>query len=105
MLKMRSLILNFFELVLRIAFKLILNTRHKILKIAKVLSKKELKFLLGHKNIHAFVITIMTFVLNLMEANVFAEKKNPKQSAVGLISPNGIKMIIVLLAKVITINI
>lgn len=78
MLKVRSLILNFFGMVLRVVLELPLDACHKGPGIAMVLSKKELEFFLLYGKIRAFFKTMTTFVLGPVETNAFAEEKNSK---------------------------
>lgn len=75
---MKSLILNFFELVLKIRFELILDTFHKSPRITKVPSKKGLKFFSGHGNICAFIKSMKMLILSLAENNTFAGEKSSK---------------------------
>lgn len=75
---MRSPILNFFKLVLRVVFKLAPDVYHKGLGIVQVLSKIRLKFLLGYRNVRAFVKSITTIILSPAKANALAEEKDSK---------------------------
>lgn len=103
MLKIKSPILNFFELVLRVAFELTPNARHKGSEIAKVLSKEELEFFSEHRNICALVKYVKMLILSLIEVNTPAKKKSSKRGAVGLSDPSGVEIIFALPVKVVTV--
>ena len=70
MLKLWCLVSGFFQLVLGVFSKLILNIVNKGLKIPKVLSKKSFKFWLHDKN----GAIVMVFMLNLFEVDSTVEK-------------------------------
>lgn len=75
---MRSLVLDFFILVLGVAFEFVLDVYYKNLGIALVLSKKRLKFLLGYENVCVLVNSMMKLVLGSAEANAPIGERDSK---------------------------
>lgn len=73
MLKIKYKILNFFQLILRIISKLILNIIYKSLKIVKIFLKKDLKLKSNNKNL--LFIFMVIFLLNLINTNTFIKKQ------------------------------
>lgn len=65
---MRSLVLNFFLLVLRILFNLTLNVSHKYNKFFATLSKKSFEFILSNKK--SIVAFNLSFILLLIEVEL-----------------------------------
>lgn len=103
MFKVRSLVLDFFILVLGFTLKLAPDTCHKCLEITWVLTEERLKLFLGYGNILALVKSMIMLVLGPLKANASAKKKGSKQGTVGPSGPNNIKIVFALLAKVITV--
>lgn len=104
MFKVRSPILDFFELVLKIMFELATNIYYKGLEIIKVLLEEKLKLLLGYENILAFIKPVTMLILGLLEADTPAEEKSFKQGAISLSGPSNVKIIFAFLTEVITVH-
>ena len=98
-------ILCVLQLVLRVFPKPILDTFYKDPKIAAIFTTRGLKFFLGYNNIQPFFLSIPAFVLCLASANAILNKRGTKRSAILFVGSSCIKMVFVLLAKPIAIQI
>lgn len=103
MFKAKSLVLDFFVLVLKVALELALDTCYKDPKITQILAKGELKLFPSYGDIFALIKLMVMLILGLSKANAFVEEKDFKQSAVSPIGLSGIEIVFALLVKIVTV--
>lgn len=100
---MKTSIVNFFLLVLRILLNIYLNTYYKCNKFSKTLLEKSFKFISNRENnIIALYLSLMLF---LTEIDFVAKKQNCKRDIFMIYSSSYIKMIRILQIEVITLYI
>lgn len=100
---MRSLILNFFLLILRITLDLSPDAGHKSGRFSKTLPKKSLEFVPNRGD--GIVTFNLSFVLLLAEVDLILEEQSCKKNALKTYNTSYIKMIFVLLAEVVALYI
>lgn len=100
---MRDLILHVLKLILRISFKLILDTFHKSFGITIIFAEEVVRFLLGYNNISLFFLSMPAFILCPASANIITKKRGHKKSTIVSISFSCIEMVFALLAKPVVI--
>lgn len=103
MLWLKSLILNFFLLILRILFNFNPDVYQKYNWFSKTLLKKDIKFVLYKRN--NTIIFNLSFVLLQVEINLIAEKQNCKKDVFRPYSIDYVEIILTLLAKIISLYI
>ena len=91
--------------VLRVSSKPIPDNFYKGPRIVAIFTKEGLKFFVGYNNIWFFFLSMPAFVLCPASANAILKKKGCKRSAIFFVSSSCIKMVFVLLAKLIVIQI
>lgn len=101
MFELKNLILDFFQLVLRISLKLSLDTINKELKVAQVFSKEYFEYVLQDESFA--LITI--FILSPIKINITAEKKSSKKAIITFYYFGSIKIIFTILIKIMIIYI
>lgn len=103
MLYVKSPILNFFQLVLRVFLDSTLDTINKNHKVLKLFFQKRLK-LNPRDKIYSFFL-MPKFMLMPMEVDWFTKKKSCKQNIVGVGSTDSLEIVLKLLAKLVTIHV
>lgn len=98
---MKSSILNFFLLVLRISLDLNLNASHKGNKFSKTLLEKDPELILSGRN--RTIVFNISFVLLQMGVNHILKKQSYKKDALGAYGSGHIKIILALLMKVVSL--
>lgn len=98
-LEVKSLILYFFLIMLKIILNLSPDTSYKHSKFLKTLLKKSFKFALSKKD---NIITFnLSFELLLAEVNSISKKQNCEKNALIVYNFGYVKMILILLTKIV----
>lgn len=98
---MKSLILNFFLLMLKISLNLSPNTNYKYSGFSKTLLKKTFKFVLSKKN--DIIIFNLSLILMLTKFNLILEKQSYKKDALIAYATDYIKIVLPLSTKIIAL--
>lgn len=100
---MKSPVLNFFLLILRISLNFSLNAGHKNSRFSKTLQEKNLEFISNRKN--STIIFNLSFMLLSIKVHLISEEQGCKKNALGACGTGYIKIVLVLLIKVVSIYI
>lgn len=100
---MRSLVLNFLLLVLKISLNLSLDAIYKYCRFSKTILEKSLKFILNKKN--RTIAFNLNFVLLPAKVNLILEKQNYKRDILAAHGTSLVKMIFIQLTEVIALHI
>ena len=103
MFQVRSPILNFFWLVLRVFFDSALDTINKGSRVSEILFQKGFKLELGNR-IYSLSL-VPKFMLMPADVDWPAEDRGCKRDTVGVGSTGGLKMVLTVLAKLVAINV
>lgn len=100
---MKSPILNFFLLILKISLDFNLDTGYKGGRFFETLAKKNLKFVLNKRN--GTVVFNLGFVLLLVKIDLILEKQDCKKDVLEIYKIGCVEMIFGLLTKVVIVHI
>lgn len=96
---MKSLILYFFLLILRILFDFSLDAIYKYNRFSKILLKKIFKFVLGKRV--SLILFLLYFILLSLKVYFVLKKKSYKNNAFRFFGTSYLNIVLVLLIKIV----